>query len=115
MRKRLILFLVICFIVAFVGIGSYKSGYRKGYDEGSFDDYKQATSECDPISENLSHVDEYSNEEEYTYILNKNTKKFHKPSCTSVSQMNESNKVELIATRVEMIEKGYSPCQRCNP
>ncbi|MCR4617006.1 MAG: hypothetical protein K5669_02330, partial [Lachnospiraceae bacterium] len=76
MRKRLFLFLVICFIVVFVGIGSYKSGYRKGYDEGSFDSYKQVTSEYAPISEDLSHIDEYSNEEEYTYILNKNTKKF---------------------------------------
>ena len=29
-----------------------------------------------------------------TYIINENTHKFHKPSCSSVSKMNEANKKE---------------------
>ena len=49
------------------------------------------------------------------YILNKNTKKFHKPYCSSVSQMKESNKEYFTGERDEVISKGYSPCQRCYP
>ena len=49
------------------------------------------------------------------YILNKNTKKFHKPSCASVNQMNESNKVYSNKSRDEIINDGYEPCGRCHP
>lgn len=50
-----------------------------------------------------------------TYILNTNSKKFHYPDCSSVDQMNESNKQEFYGTREEAIAQGYDPCGRCNP
>ena len=50
-----------------------------------------------------------------TYILNTNTGKFHYPSCSSVNQMNDSNKQEFTGTRDEAISMGYSPCGRCHP
>ena len=50
-----------------------------------------------------------------TYILNTNSKKFHKPGCSAVSQMKESNKAEFTGTRDEVIAKGYDPCKKCNP
>jgi hypothetical protein len=50
-----------------------------------------------------------------TYILNKSSKKFHKPTCSSVKQMKESNKRTYTGTRSQVIEMGYSPCGRCNP
>ena len=50
-----------------------------------------------------------------TYILNTNSKKFHYPDCSSVDQMNESNKQEFYGTRDEAIAQGYDPCGRCNP
>ena len=50
-----------------------------------------------------------------TYILNTNTKKFHIPSCSSVKQMNESNKQKYNGSRQDLINKGYSPCKRCHP
>ncbi len=53
--------------------------------------------------------------EEITYIANKNTKKFHYPSCSSVSDMKEKNKRPLKCTRDEAISQGYDPCGRCNP
>ena len=49
------------------------------------------------------------------YILNKNTKKFHLPGCSSVKQMSEKNKWYFDGTRKEAIAKGYVPCKRCNP
>ena len=48
------------------------------------------------------------------YIGNRNTKKFHSPSCDSVREMKESNRVEFF-DREEAIGAGYKPCGRCNP
>lgn len=50
-----------------------------------------------------------------TYICNTNTMKFHIPSCSSVDQMNESNKLQVNCSRDELINQGYVPCKRCNP
>lgn len=48
------------------------------------------------------------------YIGNKNSMKFHRPDCISVSKMSETNKVRL-NSRHESINKSYIPCQNCNP
>ncbi len=53
--------------------------------------------------------------QQHTYIANKNTGKFHEPSCSSVEKMKESNKLTITATREQMLADGYSPCGNCNP
>jgi len=53
--------------------------------------------------------------EEHTYIANRNSMKFHVPGCRDVSRMSEANKLEITATRDEMIKMGYSPCGHCFP
>ena len=50
-----------------------------------------------------------------TYVLNKNTKKFHKPSCSSVSDMAAKNRLDSGSSRDEVIAQGYVPCKRCKP
>ena len=52
--------------------------------------------------------------EEY-YILNKGTKKFHRPSCGSVGEMKDKNKERFDGSRDEAVALGYSPCGRCHP
>ncbi len=49
-----------------------------------------------------------------TYIINTNTGKFHYPQCSSVGQMNDSNKEEYTGSRDDLIAQGYSPCKRCH-
>lgn len=49
------------------------------------------------------------------YVINTNTKKFHKPSCASVKQTLAQNKKTVHETRTQLINEGYSPCKRCNP
>lgn len=56
-----------------------------------------------------------SREEEQTYILNDNTKKFHDPECSSVDDIKAKNKSEFTGTREELIEEGYEPCGKCRP
>ncbi len=52
---------------------------------------------------------------EIDYVLNTNTKKFHYPSCSSVTRMSEKNKAFHTGTRDEVIAMGYAPCGSCNP
>lgn len=53
--------------------------------------------------------------EEQTYILNKNSKKFHRADCSGVADMKAKNKKEYTGTREDLIEEGYEPCARCKP
>lgn len=56
-----------------------------------------------------------SNSSSASYVGNKNTKKFHYPTCSSVGQMKESNKKYLNCTRDQAIQQGFDPCGRCCP
>jgi len=49
------------------------------------------------------------------FVINKNTHKFHRPSCNSVDDIKEKNKFISNDSREEIIEKGYEPCKSCNP
>lgn len=49
------------------------------------------------------------------YILNTNSMKFHKPSCSSVSQTSDANKQVYTGSRDDLIAQGYEPCKKCNP
>lgn len=53
--------------------------------------------------------------EEATYILNTNSKKFHYPTCGSISDMSSANKQTYKGSRSDLISEGYTPCGNCNP
>ena len=53
--------------------------------------------------------------EETAYILNTKTKKVHKPSCDSVTDIKEKNKKNTSKSMDELISEGYTPCNRCRP
>ncbi|WP_027430192.1 DNA/RNA non-specific endonuclease [Lachnospira multipara] len=50
-----------------------------------------------------------------SYVLNTNTKKFHRPSCGSVSTIKDSNRQDYTGQRQDLINQGYEPCKKCNP
>lgn len=50
-----------------------------------------------------------------SYILNTNTKKFHKPTCGSVNSISEANKQTYTGPRQALIDQGYDPCGSCKP
>lgn len=60
-------------------------------------------------------ADTGSETETQTYVLNTNTKKFHKPDCPSVKSTKAENKKTWTGTRSELIAEGYEPCSRCKP
>lgn len=52
------------------------------------------------------------NTDETTYVLNKNTKKFHYASAKSIK---DKNRTTYTGSRDEVIANGYQPCKKCNP
>ncbi|MDE7266877.1 MAG: MBL fold metallo-hydrolase [Lachnospiraceae bacterium] len=86
-------------------------------------DGKEITWNCTPSETWLageatvssSTVGEVADSSVVTYVCNKNTKKFHKPACSSVNDMSEKNKLEVTLSREEVIAQGYVPCKRCKP
>lgn len=78
-------------------------------------DYKTGDSKL--ISDKIKNTGNNSSDQEtkQTYIVNLNTKKFHKPNCRSVSSMSERNKKTYKGKKSSLINNGYSPCKICNP
>ena len=49
------------------------------------------------------------------YILNTNTKKFHKPTCSNADTISDKNREEYHGSREDLIAEGYKPGGCCNP
>ena len=56
-----------------------------------------------------------SNEKSASYILNTNTKKFHKSDCALASDIKAENKKSFSGSRSALISQGYKPCGSCKP
>lgn len=94
------------------GFGICFNKYCYNVQPGIWIDY--ATGESG-IDESWDPHASFRSDPEYDYICNSNTMKFHKPDCTSVSDMNDKNKEYFKGKRSELIDKGYLPCGRCHP
>ena len=73
-------------------------------------DYKSgdsSESEDMPVQTEAASVSEF--------VLNTNSKKFHKPSCSSISKIKQENKEVYKGSRDALISQGYDPCKKCNP
>ena len=104
--------------------GSYQEGYSEGFSAGYEKGYGEGLAAANTRSVqtkpntttslvNSGGCD--SDDNAQTYVINKKSKKFHIPTCNSVSQMNESNKKVVTDSRNNLIEQGYSPCGNCHP
>lgn len=49
------------------------------------------------------------------YVLNTNSKRFHRPDCSSVVDIKEKNKKLFNGSREYLINQGYVPCGVCKP
>lgn len=74
----------------------------------------ETTTPAEPVPE-TSAQSSSGNTQEVTYILNTNTKKFHRPDCSSISGMKEENKGTFTGNREELTQQGYEACKNCNP
>ena len=49
----------------------------------------------------------------YSYVLNTNTMRIHKPDCSSVNEMNPKNRQPTNESIAELEAEGYVKCKRC--
>ena len=93
----------------------------RGYDqeeEETDSGQEESDEETDPAGkeENDEKTDPAGKDvSENSYVLNTNTHKFHRPSCSSVDDMKDKNKLLSNESREEIIQQGYKPCARCSP
>lgn len=78
-------------------------------------DYATGDSHLSGKNNQNSHKSSAKEHASAVYILNTNTKKFHKPDCYSVKQMSSKNRKKYKGLRKKLIKDGYSPCKNCNP
>ena len=52
---------------------------------------------------------------ETSYIINTNTRKFHRAGCPNAAKIKASNRKVSDLSRDELIKEGYSPCKNCRP
>ena len=69
----------------------------------------------EPSSSQESQPGATQGEGEGNYILNTNSRKFHRPDCPSVADIGDGNREEFHGSREELIQQGYEPCGGCNP
>ena len=102
------------------------AAYERGFEEGAAYVKASLSTEKKPekaneheetlfAEENIPETQPDANEHGFDFVLNKNSKRFHKPECTSVSTMKEENREYYSGSREELIAKGYKPCGSCNP
>ena len=77
-------------------------------------DYRDGTSQLvdDP---GITEEKPEGQDKQENYLLNTNSKKFHKESCSSVGDIKPQNKETFNGTRSWLIDNGYSPCGSCKP
>lgn len=113
-------FCVFCYNVQPGVTIDYSDGSSKGpeYNGSTPSTKKKTTNSRSRQNNNGKHTKKTSTSKStsaQTYVLNTNTMKFHKPSCSSVRQMAAHNKKTVKEKRSTLISEGYSPCKRCNP
>ncbi|MBQ9155263.1 MAG: DNA/RNA non-specific endonuclease [Eubacterium sp.] len=100
----------------------YRTGDNK--PDPNYDGQEQVEERYEPaeektvqeaIPENSTEGTSEADNQGVTYILNTNTHKFHYPSCDSVVDIKEKNKVVSMESRDKIMEEGYQPCGRCKP
>lgn len=74
-----------------------------------------ATGENHEVQEGLLNTDSTDVDENSTYILNINSKKFHTEDCSNGNRISEKNKSVYVGSKNELISHGYIPAECCNP
>lgn len=111
-------FNVYCFNVAPGVEINYLTGESWEYTDGAdLDEIESETSENTEIS-NKSSLDKNSETEiteSETYIINSNSKKIHRETCSQVSKISEENKETYVGDIQSLINIGYTTCGICKP
>lgn len=87
------------------GDGVYFSVFCYNVQPGVVIDYATGESSAAPQADGVV----------MNYVLNTNTRRFHKPDCSGVADMKQSARQDYKGTRETLIAQGYTPCGKCKP
>lgn len=114
--------LIECMSVEDNGAGILSCRFYYNVQPGIEIDYKTGTSEyngifLDTVSPgvNVESTEKTVNEDQITYILNTNSKKFHLPTCENAKKIDEKNKHSVNSERSELVEQGCEPAGCYDP
>lgn len=93
-----------------VFVANVQPGVEIDYSDGS--NWKEAEGKPEEKPSEKENVDSETSE---NLVLNTNTKKYHKPDCSSVKDIKEKNKETYNGTKQWLSDNGYSPCGICKP
>lgn len=95
-----------------VFVSNIQPGVEIDYSDGS-----SRLESGEAMEESQKKVYEKTEEEKAGtgYILNTNTKKYHKQSCSSVQSMKPDNRETFNGPKAWLMDNGYSPCGSCKP
>ena len=80
--------------------------------DGRYIEFSNSSESAMPVAEPNRTDEQPAVEAEDAYIGNINSKKFHRPDCSSLPE--EQNAV-YFASREDALSQGYEPCGRCHP
>ena len=63
--------------------------------------------------ESVLEGEELPSQKETTYVVNRNSKKIHLPTCSGAESMKKENRWEFTGTLAELTELGYEVCGNC--
>ena len=109
----------ICFnVYCYNNQPSVKIDYATGNSELVDDEISNKTTtekRTEKTTSNKTSSNSGSSSQEAKYILNTNSKKIHRPACSSAKKMKESNKQEYTGSKDDLLAQGYTTCGNCNP
>lgn len=126
------LIMLVIFYGAYENNAGIDEGYKKGYEEAyavAEEEYKalyedklmDAKNEAYNTGYNLakemfaSNYNSDTSDGKQNYVVNKSSKKFHKPGCEWAGKIASYNRQDVKCNRQDLIDKGYEPCKVCCP
>lgn len=114
MKRILCLFLIFALGLPALASAAPSKALQAAYDAADALNVDELLALQDYISAKIS-APSAADANEITYVLNKNTKKFHYADCASAKSIKETNRATYTGSRNDLIAKEYQACKKCNP
>ena len=78
---------------------------------------RSSPQETPSVQESVQESEQESVQDDVSavYVLNTNSKIFHRPDCPVAGKIKASNQKSFTGSRADLIAQGYEPCEICKP
>ena len=114
MKKWICMVLALCMVLPTLALAASSQKLREIYASVDELSGKELIALRDYVDAKLE-ASSRAERTETTYVLNKNTMKFHLEDCSSVKSIKEKHRSTYTGSRDDLIARGYAPCKKCHP